>query len=470
MNFTMVGGRNAPFVLFAAFAIALALLAANSVIDYRNSRELEGSSGKVSRTLEALEKLRQIGNTFYLAESSQRGYLLTSDDGYLGTYREMQRRTPLRLSEVGALVSDTPVQRQGVERLRALAGERFGQMDGTLDVYRNSGPAAAMVIVRNNDGMKTMESVREQIRVMLEEESRILAEQRVTASSAYSRGLAKALASTAIVALALTAFYLLMHRYLRERDEALKAVEASNAELEQRVIDRTTELSHLSRHLLNVREHEKKVIARDLHDDFGSYLTAINMDVSRTRDKIATTNPEQAAKLERTLGLLNSAIEMKRQLISELRPSILDNLGLGAALEQYIDEWSRRTGITATFDHHGELVCNDDGCLIAIFRVFQEALTNIAKHAHASRVSAHAFRVDETIDFEIADDGVGLSDADRAKPGVHGLLGIRERVLAYGGHLEIVPGRKRGTVVRARMPCVLPLDDKDPAHYVLQFA
>ena len=75
---------------------------------------------------------------------------------------------------------------------------------------------------------------------------------------------------------------------------------------------------------------------------------------------------------------------MKRQLISDLRPSILDNLGLGAALEQYIEEWSRRTGINATFDHEGELVSNDEGCPIAIFRVFQESLTNVAKHSGAT--------------------------------------------------------------------------------------
>jgi signal transduction histidine kinase len=273
------------------------------------------------------------------------------------------------------------------------------------------------------------------------------------AASAYSGGLNRALAATGIVALALTAFYFLMHRYLRQRDAALAAVESSNAELEQRVIDRTTDLALLSRHLLNVREHEKKIIARDLHDDFGSYLTAINMDVSRARDKIAATNPEQAAKLDRTLGLLNSAIEMKRQLISELRPSMLDNLGLGPALEQYIEEWSRRTNIAASFDYQGDLTSNDEGGPIAIFRVFQEALTNIAKHAKATRVAAYAYRTGEAIEFEIADDGVGVTDADRMKVGTHGLLGIRERVLAYDGHFEIITGPTGGTIIRGTMPC-----------------
>ncbi len=143
---------------------------------------------------------------------------------------------------------------------------------------------------------------------------------------------------------------------------------------------------------------------------------------------------------------------MKRQLVSELRPSMLDNLGLGAALEQYVEEWSRRTRIRATFDHDGDL-SSDDGCLIAIFRVFQEALNNVAKHAKATRVAAYAYRTDDRIEFEIADDGRGITDEDRAKTGGHGLLGIRERTLAYDGRLEILNGPQGGTIVRGSMPC-----------------
>lgn len=435
------------------------LLVANAFIDYRNIHDLEVGGANVSRTLEAIEKLRQIGNTAFVAESAQRGYLLTGDPAYLRPFGEMQQRVPLRLTEVASLLSDTPAQREGLAALRALSTEKFAEMSRTLDAYRTGGSPAALAIVRTDEGMRSMTRFRDQIRAMLDEETRMLAKQRSQASNAFSRGVAKALGSTAVVALALTAFYLLLHRFLRQRDAALAVVEASNAALEQRVIDRTADLSHLSRHLLSVREHEKKIIARDLHDDFGSYLTAINMDVSRARDKIAATNPEQAAKLERTLGLLGRAIEMKRQLIADLRPSILDNLGLGAALEQYIDEWSRRTGISATFDHQGELVSNDEGVTIAIFRVFQEALGNIAKHSRASRVAASVYRVDDRIEFEVADDGVGITADDRAKAGVHGLLGIRERVLAYDGQMELLDGPRGGTILRGTMPCTAKAAD-----------
>ena len=464
------GAWEAPVVLLAAYVLGIALLIVSAVIDFRNAAELETTGSKVSQTLEAMDKLRQTGNTFYVAETSQRGYVITGNPAYLSTFRDMQQRIPARLLETSKLVSDTDSQRAGTARLRSLATQRFDEMERTLEAYRTGGQASAIAFVGRAEGVDRMAEVRDLIRNMLAEESNLLQQRRAAATAAYSSGLARAWGSTAIVGLALTAFYLLMLRFLRQRDAALAVVEASNAALEQRVVDRTADLSHLSRHLLTVREYEKKIIARDLHDDFGSYLTAINMDVSRTRDKIAATNPEQAAKLERTLGLLGSAIEMKRQLISDLRPSMLDNLGLGAALEQYIDEWSRRTGIGATFDHDGELDSNDEGCPIAIFRVFQEALANVTKHSKASRVAAHCYRIGDDIEFEIADDGIGLSDGDRVKAGTHGLLGIRERVLAYRGTVEFLAGGQGGTVVRGRMPCRVEASDLDPPRFAAQMA
>ena len=445
-----LGAGAAPAVLLMTYVVALGLLAMSAFVDYRITRDLQESGTGISRTVEAMEKLRQVSNTFFIAESSQRGYILTGKGDYLEPYREMRGLIDTRLDEANRLLSDTPAQRANLMALRSLSIERFSQMDRALDEPR---PGGLPIADGTDQGRETMGRVRATIRTMLAEESSLLATRRAYGSAAAASGRVKALFASVVVALALSVFYLLTLRFLRQRDGALEAVRSSNAELEERVAARTVELSNLSRHLLNIREDEKKSIARELHDEFGSFLTAINMDVSRMRDKISTTNPEQASRFDRTLGLLNQAIDMKRRLISELRPSILDNLGLGAALEQHIDEWSCRTGIPTTFDHSGDLESQDDGCLIAIFRVFQEALTNVARHSGATEVHAHARRIDDSIELEIADTGVGLTDAARGKPGALGLLGIRERVLAYRGRLQILRGPTGGTVIRATFPC-----------------
>ena len=448
-----VGAWAAPAVLLVAYLVALVLLAVSVAVDYRITLELEESGKAVSRTIEAMEKLRQTGNTFYLAESSQRGYVITGKDRYLESYREMHQLIGNRLDETSRLVSDTSSQRESLTTLRSLVAERFSQMDQTLDAYRTRGQASAIAVIGTEEDLGTMARARSVIRSMLAAESGLLDERRAAESRVASRVRTETLVASALVAMALSAFFLLTYRYLRQRDTALARVTSSNAELEQRVSERTIELTNLSRHLLNIREDEKKSIARDLHDEFGSYLTAITMDVSRMRDKISVTDPEQAAKFDRTLSLLTQAIDMKRRMISELRPSILDNLGLGAALEQYIDEWSLNTGIAATFDCSGEFEAVEEGCPIAIFRVFQEALNNIAKHSSATAVHAQVRRSGDWIDLEIADNGIGLPDAARTKLGSHGLLGIRERVLAYRGRLEISRGTTGGTVIRAAFAC-----------------
>ena len=450
------GTRAAPAALMIAYVVALALLLASAVVDVRITHELEDSGKAVARTIEAMEKIRQTGSVCYIAESSQRGFVITGKGSYLGPYQEMRQLIGARLDELGELVSDTAPQRDALTTLRSVVAQRFLQMDRTLAAYRSDGQASAINLISSDEGLETMERAGAVIRSMLAEESRLLDGRRATEARVALRVRTDALIASALVALALTAFFLLTRRYLRERDIALADVQSSNVELERRVARRTAELSDLSRHLLNLREDEKKSIARELHDELGSYLTAINMDVSRMRDKISATNAELAEKLDRTLSLLNQAIAMKRRVISELRPSILDNLGLGSALEQYIDEWSGRTGIAATFDYSGDFDVEEDGSPISIFRVFQEALDNVAQHSGATTVYAHARRVGDLIDLEISDNGIGLSDEARSKPGTHGLLGIRERVLAYRGRLEISRGPSGGTVIRASFPCKTP--------------
>ena len=365
----------------------------------------------------------------------------------------MKERIGPRVDDVGKMVSDAPQQREALASLRTLIAQRIAQMDQALAAYRSGGQAAAIDAINTNTGQETMLNARSTIRALLAEESRQAADRRATESELAMRVRVETLLASTLVALALTAFFALTHRYLRQRDIALSDLKSSNAELEQRVVERTVELSNLSRHLLNIRENEKKNIARELHDEFGSYLTAINMDVSRMRDKVGDSNPEQAARLDRTLKLLSEAITVKRRLMSDLRPSILDNLGLGAALEQYIDEWSGRSGIVATFDYRGTFDDLEEGCPIAIFRVFQEALNNIATHSQATAVYAHARLVGDGVDVEISDNGIGLTEEAKHKPDAHGLLGIRERVLAYRGHLDIRRGPAGGTVIHATFPC-----------------
>ena len=445
--------RRTPIVVFGAFAVALAMLLANGIVADRNMRASAESGARVAHTLQVMEKIRQVGNLLLMGESSMRGYVITGKDLYLAPYQRGREEGRQRFDELKVLVSDNPEEIMQVGALRALADLKFDQIDRVLAAYRDAGRDAAIEAINTDEGQYSTDQLRAVYDQMLRTEARLLDARRGLSAGTIVTAETSLLLSSVVVTLALCIFYMLVHRYLRQRDVALGELEASNRQLEQRVAERTAELQNLSQHLFSVREDEKKNMARELHDEFGSYLTAINMDVSRIRDKIAGSHPEHAAKLERTISLIGQTIEMMRRFITDLRPSMLDNLGLGAALEQYVEEWTQHTGIAVHFSSEGDLDDVEDGCPIAVFRVFQEALTNVAKHSRATSVTAFVRRVGDNLVLEIADDGVGIADAARAKPGSHGLVGMRERVHAFRGTVEVVRGKERGTIVRASVPC-----------------
>ena len=444
--------RRTPVAVFVAFAVSLSMLTANGLLANRNIKMLTESGGSVTHTLEVMEKISKVSNLVLMAESSMRGYVITGKESYLTPYQRGRDDAMRRIAELTELVSKRPEQTVRAGALRVLADTRFEAIDRVVARYREAGRDAATAEINTDEGQRLMDKMRDVYDQMLQSEARLLEEKRGSSASAFLSAEVTLLLSTLAVALALCTFYILVHRYLKQRDTALADLKALNRHLEARVRERTAELQDLSQHLFTVREDEKKNVARELHDALGSYLTAINMDVSRVRDKLAASHPEHAAKLERTIGLIGETIDTKRRIVAGLRPSLLDNLGLAAALEQYIEDWTQHTGIAVHFATEGDLEEAEDGCSIAIFRVFQEALNNVAKHSQAKSVTAFVKRVGENIELELADDGIGIADAARAKAGSHGLVGIRERVLALRGTVQILRGKNNGTVVRATMP------------------
>src|SRR5690606_35809348 len=200
------------------------------------------------------------------------------------------------------------------------------------------------------------------------------------------------------------------------------------------------ELTELSQHLIRVSEEEKAKIARELHDTFGSNLTAINMDLNWIQRRIPEEAREVRERLQRVLQMLAETVELKHEVIEGLRPSHLDNLGLTFAMRSYCREFSRRTGLPCEIEVDEDFDELDPEWSIALYRIMQETLTNITKHAHASRVHITLERAAEGVRLRIVDDGVGLSEGATAKPKSHGIVGMRERMRQVGGTFTIAPG------------------------------
>ena len=213
------------------------------------------------------------------------------------------------------------------------------------------------------------------------------------------------------------------------------------------------ELRDLVQHLMTVREEEKARLARELHDEMGSSLTAVNMDVMSVRQRLGEDSP-LGERLARAAGALKSTVEGMRRVIEDLRPSMLEGLGLREAVRSWAKDYADRFNIPLTIDIVDEIPLLPAGSPIGLFRIAQEALANAVRHSKARAIRL-SMRVEEgNAILEVVDDGVGIVPRPPGTKGSgHGLLGIRERAIAMGGVSTIGAGPGgRGTEVRVRIP------------------
>ena len=240
---------------------------------------------------------------------------------------------------------------------------------------------------------------------------------------------------------------------ISERKRTQLALQATHLELEIRVEERTSELRvthdalrRLSAHLNSVREEERAHIARDIHDEFGASLTAMQLDLNWLRQRLGDES-DYTAHIDRMLEVAGTAMGSVRRILNDLRPGVLDHLGLWAALECLLQDLQGRSGLHCTFFCTPEIERHRFGrdAEIAIFRIVQEVLTNVQRHAQATSVRFEAKSESGNLLLFVADDGKGMQVP--AQPTTFGLLGMRERALALGGNLKISSTRDQGTTV-----------------------
>jgi len=217
-------------------------------------------------------------------------------------------------------------------------------------------------------------------------------------------------------------------------------------------MSREDELSDLVRHLMSVREEEKSRVARELHDEMGSSLTAVNMDLMSVRQRLGEDSP-QAERLKRATVTLKSTVEGMRRIIEDLRPSMLESLGLREAICSWTKDYAERFNAPLTCDIEEELPTLPSGGPIGLFRIAQEAVTNAVKHAGAGAIRLTMRAEGPNIVLAVVDDGAGIARQSTGTKPAHGLLGIREQALAMGGTSSIGKGPDgRGTQVLVTVP------------------
>ncbi len=212
------------------------------------------------------------------------------------------------------------------------------------------------------------------------------------------------------------------------------------------------QLRALAARLQGAREEERTRVAREIHDQLGQALTAIRMDLISLVHEVPADQKQQLKGTSSMLNLVDETIQSVRRIATELRPGILDDLGLVAAVEWAGEEFEARTGTTCRLDLPEDDVAIDPETATALFRIFQETLTNVARHAEASEVDVLLEREDGDLTLEVHDNGKGITEDKLSDRESLGILGMRERALLLGGELAIIGAPEKGTTVTVRIP------------------
>ena len=221
---------------------------------------------------------------------------------------------------------------------------------------------------------------------------------------------------------------------------------------QERLSDSREKLRHLNAHLQSVREKERTEIAREIHDEFGTILTALKIDLSWLEKKLPQEQPLLAEKTKNSLDLINAAIKAVQRISSELRPGILDHLGLASAVEWHVKEFGLRTGIACDISVDMDNAEMDRDLSTTIFRILQEALTNIARHSEATEVSVGLREKEGILSLSVADNGKGILEEQLSAHDSFGLMGIKERVKHWSGDLTIRGIHNKGTTIEVHIP------------------
>jgi signal transduction histidine kinase len=437
-------GRAVPPFLILMFLAAQLLTGLGQMRLREAGERLEDSTARQLR----IDDLEQ---ALIRSVSAQRSFLLTGDKVYLALYDKYRADIEPRLEQLRLAYADGKDGGADIRNLQILIGKRLADLGIVLDIQQKEGTAAAISLIETSVGTDTglgIADILEQMRGR-EAAQHATAEQTWYASLRFGRWITVACTLLSIVLIGVAAR--LLYVEVRRRNSLYAELTDQQLKLEQAVESRTRELVELATHLQNLAEREKAGLARELHDELGGLLVGARMDISWAEQHLAKDDPDLKLRLNRVQQNLSAGVDLKRRIIENLRPTLLDNVGLFAALRWLLKETCGNAGLKCTESYPDEEPRFKSAAAIALFRIAQEALGNILKHASARNVSL-SMRIDDSVNILIADDGTGMPAGSFQAIESHGFASMRHRARALGGAVEIRSGETGGTTVMVQIP------------------
>ena len=444
MNWLPDVGRRSLALPLAVVA-ALAVFIINELTYHRSKQALQDVAAQTQLRVQVQTVLRLLLD----AETGKRGYMLTGRQSYLEPYQQAVGEAEQLLRDLARDHADDPEVGASVVELRDRGREKMSELATALAMYEAGKREASRELMLTDIGREKMEAVREAADRLFAIQNRRVEMHRDDLRRNFQ---VSRLGVHTVVALSLLSLLL----YLRQRAafdrvqvEHAGALRAERDQLEAEVGRRTEEVIELARHMQAVREDERAHLARELHDELGALLTAAKLDAARLKRGLGDMKPEVAERLRHLNAAVDQCIALKRDIIENLRPSSLSNLGLVAALDIQAREFAEGADVQVTTEL--QKVPLTDAAQITISRLVQESLTNVAKYAQASQVRVTLQSQDGQACITVRDDGRGFDPA-QTRRSTHGLRGMRFRVEAAGGRMAIASAPGQGTTITAWLP------------------
>lgn len=424
------------------------LVALNS---YQNLLVMEETTNLRAQAREGVVSSGKVLSLLKDLETGQRGYILTGDPDYLGPYQTGLAQIGPAFDQLSQQLAHLPLTHGVRQNLNKLIDHRIELARQGVETRRLQGFDEALKTIQANGGRVTMEAIRADFarldRVLRQEiDARNQKVATLKQRAFWSEG-----GLTLLGIVLITGAYGLLLREQKRRIRAEHALQYANAHLESEVVHRTAELEKargeiaaFAQRLDSGIEVERRRLAREVHDQLGQIFTALKMSLNHHFKNV----PNMAEPIERMNRLLGDGVATARRIAGELRPPLLDDLGLGAALTHKAQRFSEDTGVQcAAIIEHDERLSPEQAT--QLYRIVQEALTNVARHADASQVWIEGGARDDQYGLAIEDNGRGILGVVASSLG---LLSLRERAALMGGTLELGPGRAGGLRVQVRLP------------------
>ena len=440
-------------MLAAALLIAMAsvIFTDNWITSIKRQAEV---IGQIRTNISILNRLKA---NLYQAESAQRGYLFTKRAVYLEPFNIALNEARDNIEKIETLVvsissgEEELRERDWLKAISKSLEAKAAEMKVAVNLTKSGKAYEAKQVVNLDDGLNEMNNFMQYTDIMIQNQHGYLEELLKKRNNSYIVARTSVIAGALILILLVVLVIKQLLSEITIKSELQQQVLKENEIYEAKLQQQTKLLRSLALDYQSDVERERQKLSRELHDELGSIFTAIKMDMAWVLKKLKDIVPEVVDKLKITNRYIDQGISYQRHIVQELHPAMISTFGFWPALKSLIDDAAERNQWQLSLDIPDQNTKLNETISLVAYRIVQETLNNANKYAKATAISVHMVMDEKFLKLEIVDNGIGV-DMNALDGNTHGLSGMRHRVMAIGGHFEILSEPGKGVLTRALIP------------------